>query len=134
MFDTSKGIELIKFYEGCKLDIYQDCVGKNTIGIGHLILPSEDFSNGITEQQAIDLLNKDMAPLYNYLDNLSLNDNQKCALLDFGFNLGLGALKTMLGHGLSNIPNQILKWCNAGGKPNPVLLKRRQAELNLFNS
>lgn len=134
MFDTSKGIELIKFYEGCRLQIYQDICGKDTIGYGHLILKGEDFSAGITEQQSIDLLNTDIAPRCNYLDGLSLNDNQKNSLLDFGFNLGLGALKTMLAHGIIDIPNQLLKWNKAAGKPVAGLTKRRQAELELFNS
>jgi len=135
MFDISKGVALIKQYEGCRLIEYKDICGLLTIGWGHRILPSENFSSGITQKAADKILDNDVTPLVNYLSGISaLNDNQRNALLDFGFNLGIGSLKTLLGHGIDQVPVQIIRWDKANGKENSALLKRRQAELSLFNS
>ncbi|WP_143338873.1 glycoside hydrolase family protein, partial [Cronobacter sakazakii] len=48
------GVELIKSFEGLRLDKYQDAIGKWTIGYGHLILPNENFPRSLTLQEAED--------------------------------------------------------------------------------
>lgn len=51
--------DYIKGNEGIRLKPYKDVDGFS-IGIGHKILPNEDFSNGITEEEAKKLFLKDI--------------------------------------------------------------------------
>jgi len=131
---SSVGINLIKNNEGFRGHVYNDVVGKPTVGYGHLVIPGEDFSAGLTEDQATALLLKDIAHVELYLNAAmgGLYQNEFDALIDFGFNLGVGALHQLLTHGLSQIPTQILLWDHAGGKVVPGLLERRQRELALW--
>lgn len=136
MKTSANGLKFIEEQEGCKLQVYLDSVGKKTIGIGHLILPGEDFSGGITQEQAYSLLVSDVSKVDEVLIQLApnLTENQHDALSSFGFNLGIGSLRMLLNHGIDQIPEQILKWDHAGGKEVPALLARRQRELALFQS
>jgi GH24 family phage-related lysozyme (muramidase) len=52
--------DYIKRHEGLRLQPYKDIGGHLTIGIGHKILPGEDFSKGITIEQAYSLFKKDL--------------------------------------------------------------------------
>lgn len=128
------GISLIAKCEGLRLQVYRDCIGKRTIGFGHLILEHESFEDGITETQAMQLLYKDLSPIEAYLSNLILNQNQFDALADFAYNLGIGSCRKLLSHGIENVPTQIIEWDKAGGNVIAGLSKRRQAELDLFNT
>ncbi len=83
---------MIKQHEGKRLKVYKDTVGKNTIGYGHLVKPGEDFSKGITDQQADEMFNKDFAnavqvarttPGYNLADQ-----KRKQAMVDLAYNMG----------------------------------------------
>lgn len=47
-------------HEGVRLQVYQDTKGHSTIGIGHKVMPGEDFSNGITMEEAKELFAKDV--------------------------------------------------------------------------
>jgi len=130
------GIEFIKEFEGCVLHVYNDVAGKPTIGIGHLIRPDEDFSAGITQEQAESLLFDDMERFENAVNNLApnCNQNQFNALCSFAFNLGTGSLATMLAHGWDEVPQQILYWDHSGGVKVKGLTRRREAESALFTS
>ncbi len=138
------GLKLIKEFEGCKLKAYRDIVGVITIGWGAThddgpIKPGTVW----TQAQADDRLNKDLLRfqngVYDLLD-VSLSDDQYSALVCFSYNLGLTALK--YSHLLAKINDEdfegaaeeFLKWCKAGGKVVPGLLRRRQAERALFLS
>jgi lysozyme len=125
---------LIKEFEGCKLKPYQDIIGIATIGWGHKILSNENFSAGITQAQADIMLLNDLAPIQKYLETISnLTDNKASALASFAYNLGMGPLKTMLGHGIDQVPTQIIKWNHAAGVVEEGLTRRREAELALWN-
>lgn len=136
MKTSQVGLSLIETSEGFRNLPYQDVAGKWTIGYGHLIKVGEDFSGRITEGQGQTLLSTDVGIAESAVNSLAkqANQNQFDALVDFAFNLGIGALKQMLAHGWDQIPVQILRWVNAGGHPQPGLMKRRQAELDLFNT
>lgn len=136
MKTSANGLKFIEAQEGIRLKVYLDSIGKPTIGVGHLILPGEDFSGGITQEQAQSLLASDVAKVDEVLTRLApnLSQNQHNALSSFGFNLGVGALRQLLAHGIDQIPVQILRWDKAGGKEVPALLARRQRELALFQS
>lgn len=93
-------IELIKKYEGLRLDVYLDSAGHKTIGYGHKLLPVETYSR-ITVDQAESLLKADMARIWNAIASgikRTLTDNQKAAVLSLAFNIGASAFlnSTML--------------------------------------
>lgn len=55
------------------LHVYKDPGGYPTIGYGHKVLPSEDFSGGITKGEAVALLKKDLRHAVNAV-NQSLQE------------------------------------------------------------
>src|SRR5947209_4196655 len=101
------GLELLEQWEGLKLQVYKDAAGLPTIGVGHLLTRSElssgkitingvpvKYADGLTEQQATDLLAQDMQPAAASVNNqvkVALNQNQFDALCSFAFNVGVGA-------------------------------------------
>lgn len=48
------------YYHDGKFRVYKDSLGKDTIGYGHLVLPGENFSRGLTEEEADILLDRDI--------------------------------------------------------------------------
>lgn len=129
-------LNAIKGFEGCRLSVYNDLNGFPTVGYGHKLLPGESFPNGITQEQADALFLADIRPFENQVNGLglTLTQGQFDCLCSFAFNLGLGNLKTMLSHGIDQIPEQIIRWTHASGKIQPGLLKRREMELSWWNS
>jgi lysozyme len=137
MKTSAAGLQFIESFEGRRrLTQYQDVAGKWTIGVGHLLFPGEHYPNGITEEQATELLARDVSKVEEVLNKIApnLSQNQFDVLSDFGFNLGTGSLAILLSHGMENIPTQILRWDKSGGLPVPGLTRRREAELKLWNS
>jgi len=133
---SPEGIALIEENEGFEPHVYSDN-GKQAIGFGHDLLLGESFPDGITEEEASALLDKDLALVEITLAGIvpkSCTQNQWDALCDFGYNLGVGALKTMLGHGWDFVPDQIIRWNHENGVVSPGLTERRQKELELFNT
>ena len=135
------GLNLIKEFEGLRLEKYKDAVGKWTIGYGHLILPSERFDRPLTESEAEDLLQSDLRKfeggIIQYV-TARISQNQFDALVSFAFNLGLANLKgstllRLLNQGkYSEAAEQFLRWNKAGGMAMPGLTRRRAAERDLF--
>jgi lysozyme len=70
----------------------------------------------------------------------ALTDNQFGALTDFVFNCGIGnfevstLLKDLLSGDLADVPSQIQRWDNAGGRISQGLDRRRTAEIALWNT
>lgn len=132
------GLELIKKFEGCKLESYQDVAGTWTIGYGHTsgVLTGQS----ITQAQAECFLKSDCQKFADYVDNASyvpvtnsLNVNQRDALISFAFNLGQGNLKKLCtGRTADQIAEAIPQYCNAAGKKIQGLVNRREAEVTLF--
>ncbi|EIZ8956843.1 lysozyme [Cronobacter sakazakii] len=135
------GVELIKSFEGLRLDKYQDAIGKWTIGYGHLILPNENFPRSLTLQEAEDLLRADLGMTergIRQIVKVDLNQNQFDALVSFAFNVGLGNLQSstllrLLNQGsYREAAEQFLRWNKAGGNVLAGLTRRREAERLLF--
>ncbi len=135
--------EFISKEEGCILHPYRDAVGFLTIGVGHLIQKGEDFSGGITMEQARELFDQDIkksALSVCRLIKVTLTENQYLALIDFVFNLGGGALqsstlRSKLNRGeYVDAAEEFQKWCWAGGKKLRALYNRMIRERNLFLS
>lgn len=147
MKTSATGLEFIAKWEGCILKPYKDIAGLRTIGIGHLILPSENFPDGvsITKEQALELLAKDVVKCESAISKnikVPLNQNQFDALVSFGFNCGTGvyatssACKELNGGKYDKVPELLLLWSKA--KVNGVmqtvsgLYNRRKSEGELF--
>ena len=139
---SDKGLALIVQLEGMKLKVYKDIAGLDTIGVGHLIKKGEDFHKGLTKEQAIDLLAKDVALFESAVQGVQvpLTQQQFDTLVCFAFNVGTGAfrgstlLRKLNAGEYTAVPTELLKWCKAGGKTSNGLLNRRNQEINLWNS
>lgn len=147
MTKTSKrGVELIKAFEGLRLDPYKDAVGVWTVGYGHT---SDDFYRvtpgvKITKAFAGKLLNHDLeeaeAALDKLLGSVQLNGNQYGAVISLMFNIGNGAfqrstlLKRLRARNFKAVPREFMKWTRAGKKTLKGLQRRRAAEVELFNT
>jgi lysozyme len=136
---SQKGIDLIKHFEGVRLNTYQDSVGVWTIGYGHT--KGVHAGMKITETEAENLLKQDLATFEAGVSNLvkvPVNQDQYDALVSFAFNLGLGTLtgSTLL-HKLNakdyhGAAEEFGKWVHAGHQVLPGLVSRRKAEEELF--
>lgn len=140
---SDKGLKFISSWEGEVLHIYLDVVGIPTVGVGHVVLPGEDFTGGITHQEAIDLLRKDVAKCEKVLNDtevvkVTLTQNQFDSLCSWLFNVGTGALArsttlAKLNQGdVTGAASGLLLWVKAGGHVNQGLLNRRKAERQVF--
>lgn len=136
------GLNLIREFEGCRLTAYRDIVGIWTVGYGHT---GPDVYEGLTidPEQANELLQKDLERFETGVTGLvkvPLNSNQFSALVCFSYNVGLGNLKasTLLRclnfHNYSDAAREFTRWSKAGGKVVEGLLRRRQAESQLFST
>ena len=140
MNTSPAGIEFIRKNEGVRLSVYDDN-GHPCVGYGHDLtqqeIVSEVYVNGITIDQAAALLQADLTARYEPTVNElapQANQNQFDALVDFSYNLGGGALKQMLAHGWSEVPEQMLRWQDVNGVPSPPIKARREAEVELFTT
>lgn len=139
MKTSQNGKNLIKSFEGCITTAYLDKDdGLYTIGYGH---SGKDVFKGltVTEEQAEDLLKKDLARCEKCVNdpsyvNQKLNQNQFDALVSFTYNLGPNNLKKLCANKtLSGIADEILLY-DKSGRTKKVLkgLERRKAERELF--
>lgn len=133
------GFELIKSFEGLRLEAYQCQAGKWTIGYGH----TGDVKKGdrITEHQADAILDVDLDRFERGVSTyvkVPVNENQFSALVSLAFNIGLPAFaeSTLLRRLNAGLPLQAAKefdkWVYVAGKPNKGLARRRAAERELF--
>jgi lysozyme len=138
---NNAGLQLIKEFEGLRLDAYICPAGVWTVGYGSTgdhVYPGQV----ITEPEAEELLRKD---LWRFEDCVSsrvtvgLTDNEYAALVSFAFNCGCGALQesTLLRRLNAGEPKprvfseELPKWVRGGGQVLPGLVRRRQAEVDL---
>jgi lysozyme len=137
MMQTSpNGIQSIADNEGFTATPQGD-FGHQVIGHGHDILPGESFPDPITQDQAWTLLLSDVAKVDAAMNvqhlALDLNQNQWDAIADFTYECGGGALIQLLAHGIDQIATQLPRWVHAGGQVLPGMVKRRAAEIALYN-
>ena len=142
----SKGLELIKSFEGFYSKPYLDPIGIPTIGYGATYYPNKKKvtmkDKPLTEKEASDLLKEMMVTYENDVKRLvkrELNQNQFNALVSFTYNLGSANLgkSTLLKKVNANpcdktIKDEFLKWNKAGGKVLNGLTRRRNAEAELY--
>lgn len=136
---SKNGINLIKKWEGVRLEAYQDIIGVWTIGYGHINGVKAGMK--ITEKEAEGFLKQDIKSHVGHMEQLikvPLNQNQFDALASFHFNLGP---KILEGTTLLTFINekkwkeaaeQMKLYMNAGGEPSQGLINRRNDEAALF--
>lgn len=138
---SNNGLELLKHFEGLRLEAYRDPAGVWTNGYGH----TKDVHAGdrCTPQQALEWLLEDVEGseyVVNKVVQVPLNQNQFDALVDFVYNLGSGnfqkstLLKLLNAGEYAGAAKEFPRWNYAGGKVLPGLTARRNAERELFNT
>jgi lysozyme len=139
------GIDLMHFFEGCKLEAYQCSAKVWTIGWGNTF-----YENGTPVRQG-DKITQDRAnSLFVFVANkfadeikklikTNLSENQFSALVCFAYNVGTGNLakstllkKVNVNPNDPSISNEFLRWNKAGGKELLGLTRRRTAESKLY--
>ena len=140
-------VEWLRWWEGLPgglpaLEAYADSAGVWTIGYGHT---GEDVNihQKISPQTADAMLYGDLLDRNGTIQDMvvvPIEQYRYDALTSFAFNLGAGALA---GSSLLRYVNATLwdkaalefpKWDHAGGMVNAGLLKRRVAEMHMFQS
>lgn len=138
---SQTGVDLIKSFEGCRLDAYYCPSNILTIGYGHT---GSDVLLGmeITEDEAEMILKEDLKRFEQSVTQLitvSLTQHEFDAIVSFAFNVGSGALKESTfrrrinaGENKSTcFREEFPKWVNGANGPLPGLVRRREAEVKL---
>ena len=135
---SNAGLDIIKKYEGCRLEAYKCPAGVWTIGYGH----TKGVKKGmkITAAKAEAYLKSDCKSsekaVNKYMKKYNFNQNQFDALVSFTFNCGAGSLKTLVNNGarsIEEISKKIPAYCKANGVTLEGLRKRRNSEKALFD-
>lgn len=132
-------VELVKEFEGLRLEAYRDIVGVPTIGYGRTV--NVRMGDVITKELAEKFLMEDLGVYGRCVEEavkVPLNDNQFSALVSFTYNVGCSAFESstllrLLNLGeYSQVPDQLRRWNKAGGRVVNGLVRRREAEVNLW--
>jgi lysozyme len=138
---NTSNVDLIKHFEGCKLEAYQCPSGVWTIGYGHTRGVQE--GDKITKKEADALLIEDVELVELHVDRLvktELEQHQYDAIVSWCFNLGCGNLRAstlllVLNSGeLDAVSEQIVRWNKSKGKALAGLTRRRKSEATLFDT
>lgn len=137
MVTSENGLNLIKSFEGLRLTAYRCPGGKWTIGYGHTI--KVKIGMCISEELATHFLIEDVQrvePVINSYDDIyHWTQNEFDALVSFAFNCGTRNLRRLLKYGIRNksqIANAFLLYTKSNGKVLRGLIRRRNAERELF--
>jgi len=142
MKTAKKGIDLIKKWEGCKLESYKCSAGHDTIGFGNTfyedgtkVKPGDKITQKRAESLLINLLPK-FENIVNKKITVSLTQNQFDALVSYTWNTGgSDTLFNLINKKASD--KEIRTWfetkyITAGGKQVKGLVNRRKDEANLY--
>ena len=138
---NAKGRELVKRFEGLRLEAYRCPAGVLTIGYGSTG-PHVRTGLVITPGEADRLLDKDLSRFETGVDAMlcgaPTTEDEFSAMVSLAFNIGLGnfATSTLLKrHKAGNkigAANSFLSWVYAAKKKLPGLMRRREAEKELY--
>jgi lysozyme len=139
MSTGSRGLALIKKWEGLRLAPYKDAAGLWTVGYGHLVKEGEHFTR-ISGEEAEELLQLDLIQAERAVEALAqqTKKSEYDALVSFTFNLGKRNLQESTLLKLHNAgerleaARQFQNWHHAARKPSRGLLRRRLEEAALY--
>lgn len=136
---SRNALDLIKKFESCRLQAYEDtngwAVGYGSTGPG--ITERTVISQGVAEA----LLKSDVGVIEQHLSplvNLHVNQDEYDALTSLAYNVGITAIakstliKKIKAGDKQGAAEEFLKWDHSNGKVLEGLSKRREAEMNLF--
>ena len=135
-----KGQELIKAFEGCRLEAYLCPAGVPTIGVGHTgpdVHPGLQITQAVANQLLRDDLDRFEKGITDQID-VPLDQCEFDALVSWAFNCGLGAtgdstLRRRLNAGEDKstvFAEELPRWTSGGMAG---LVRRRNAEVKLAN-
>ena len=138
---SEKGLALTKSFEGLRLEAYQDCAGVWTVGYGHTGAGVvEGMTIGEAEAEVLLLADlEDAVACVNRKVTVAISQNQFDAMVDFCFNAGRGnflqstLLRKVNAGDFAGAAAQFGLWVHAGGEVVPGLVRRRQAEGEMFS-
>lgn len=138
---NERGKNLVKKFEGLRLEAYRCPAGVLTIGYGSTG-PHVTTGLVITPGEAERLLDKDLSRfevgVTAMLGNAPASEDEFSAMVSLAFNIGLQrfATSTLLKrHKAGNkigAANAFLSWVYAGKQKLPGLMRRREAERSLY--
>lgn len=138
------GIELIKRWEGVKLEAYKCPADVWTIGYGHTSAAGEPRvvkGMKITAQEASDILVRDLVKYEAAVKKAitrAPNENQFAAMVSLCYNIGPGAfarsslVKRFNAGDIDGAADAFRMWNKAGGRVLQGLVNRREDERRLF--
>jgi lysozyme len=144
---SKTGIQLLKDFEGLRLNAYKCSAGVPTIGYGSCFYPDKSnvkMGDVLRDKEEAEVLLINTLKDYDiyvskYTKSVKLTQHQFDALVCFAFNVGLGNLSksTLLKKVLANpndetIPLEFAKWNRGGGVVLQGLVKRRKKEGELY--
>jgi len=142
---SQKGIDLIKEFEGCKLQAYKCPAGVWTIGIGSTLYANgtkvKQGDNLVSIEQAFELLRSTLSSYEKAVNaiGVDLTQHEFDALVCLCYNIGAPnfSSSTLVKMLKSKDPKeetakQFLRWNKAGGVEMAGLTRRREAEKDLF--
>jgi lysozyme len=141
--------DLCRFFEGFSSKPYICPAGYPTIGYGTVYKPDgskvtmrdQPISRELANQWLMrELQHNYMAGVLKASPILIANERLLAAITDFAYNLGVGRYRASTlkrrvdSNDLLGVETELRKWIRGGGKVLPGLVKRRQAEIDLFRS
>lgn len=141
MMWIEQGKQLIRRFEGLRLDLYTDTAGYLTTGYGRLA------KNGVaakTLENAEWMLAEDVQKIVPEVNELpGLDDNQRAAVLSLIYNIGITAFrsstmrKCIMAGDLREAAKQFDRWVyerdgQGGRRKNRGLIARRRSERTVF--
>jgi len=141
----NNGFNLIKQFEGCKLNSYKCSAGVWTIGYGSTYYLDNTMvkeNQSINQDQAENLYKKTLLSYVNCVNKLvksKINQNQFDSLVSICYNIGCGNLgksslikKVNINPNDPTISESFSLWNKAGGKVIRGLTTRRASEAKLY--
>ena len=148
--DASRAVEiaaaLCRRFEGFVAHPYLCPAGVPTIGVGathyldgrRVSMKDQPISRETADRLLIRMIERTYMPQVMALCPGADTPGRLAALTDFAFNCGVGALKASTLRRKVNagewddVPGELMKWVNGGGRRLPGLVLRRQAESALI--
>lgn len=145
---SPSGLERIRGSESFSARSYDDGVGNRTIGYGHMVLPGESFTGGISEAAGRELFAADVSRIVDpAMDRVTtpLTQNQVDALGSFIYNVGPGnfarsVLPALNAGDYTRATSEMAQYSKGQNKRTGELaalrglVRRRQEEIALFNA